>query len=173
MVRCDDGDVSTARRLGLLRVEAVPELGRDRVLDRQRVDVARRQREDRGEDAADDLEEAPLRVGVDLVRRHRERHHGEDDAPPVRGEGNARAAAEAEAAAERRSIIMQTSCQDLARAKVSASQCLALILSGSKRMRRLSVTASEKTRFCMLVPGKTEKYPIHIYQMPGVYVKIH
>ena len=65
LVRCD-GDVSTARRLGLLRVEAVPELGRDRVLDRQGVDVARRQREDRGEDAADDLEEAPLRVGVDL-----------------------------------------------------------------------------------------------------------
>ena len=64
LVRCDDGDVSTARRLGLLRVEAVPELGRHRVLDRQRVDVARRQREDRGEDAADDLEEAPLRVGV-------------------------------------------------------------------------------------------------------------
>ena len=55
LVRCDDGDVSTARRLGLLRVEAVPELGRDRVLDRQRVDVARRQREDGREDAADDL----------------------------------------------------------------------------------------------------------------------
>jgi hypothetical protein len=80
----------------------VPELGRDRVLDRQRVDVARRQREDRGEDASDDLEEAPLRVRVDLVRRHRERHHGEDDAPPVRRERNARAAAEAEAAAQRR-----------------------------------------------------------------------
>ena len=44
----------------------MPELGRHRVLDRQRVDVARRQRQDRGEDAADDLEEAPLRVGVDL-----------------------------------------------------------------------------------------------------------
>ena len=67
LVRCDDGDVSTARRLGLLRVEAVPELGGDCVLDRQRVDVARRQREDRCEDASDDLEEAPLRVGVDLV----------------------------------------------------------------------------------------------------------
>ena len=35
----------------------MPELGRDRVLDRQRVDVARRQREHRGEDAADDLGE--------------------------------------------------------------------------------------------------------------------
>ena len=45
LVRCDDGDVSTARRLGLLRVEAVPELGGHRVLDRQRVDVARRQRQ--------------------------------------------------------------------------------------------------------------------------------
>ena len=88
--------MSTARRLGLLRVEAVPELGRDRVLDRQRVDVARRQREDRGEDAADDFEEAPLRVRVDLIRRHRERHHGENDAPPVRRERNARAAAEAD-----------------------------------------------------------------------------
>ena len=55
LVRCDDGDVSTARRLGLLRVEAVPELGRHRVLDRQRVDVARRQRQDGGEDAPDDL----------------------------------------------------------------------------------------------------------------------
>ena len=96
--------MSTARRLGLLRVEAVPEFGGDRVLDRQRVDVARRQREDRGEDAPDDLEEAPLRVRVDLVRRHRERHHGEDDAPPVRRERNARAAAEAEAAAQRRVV---------------------------------------------------------------------
>ena len=48
-------------------MEAVPELGGDRVLDRQRVDVARRQREDRGEDASNYLEEAPLRVGVDLV----------------------------------------------------------------------------------------------------------
>ena len=45
----------------------MPEFGGDRVLDRQRVDVARRQREDRGEDAADDLEEAPLRVRMDLV----------------------------------------------------------------------------------------------------------
>ena len=68
LVRCDDGDVSTARRLGLLRVEAVPELGRDRVLDRQRVDVARRQREDRGEDASNYLEEAPLRVRMDLKK---------------------------------------------------------------------------------------------------------
>ena len=59
--------MSTARRLGLLRVEAVPELGRHRVLDRQRVDVARRQREDGGEDASNYLEEAPLRVRVDLV----------------------------------------------------------------------------------------------------------
>ena len=40
----------------------MPELGRDRVLDRQRVDVARRQRQYGREDAADDLEEAPLRV---------------------------------------------------------------------------------------------------------------
>ncbi len=45
----------------------MPEFGGDRVLDRQRVDVARRQREDRGEDASNYLEEAPLRVGVDLV----------------------------------------------------------------------------------------------------------
>ena len=48
-------------------MEAVPELGGDRVLDRQRVDVARRQRQYGREDAADDLEEAPLRVGVDPV----------------------------------------------------------------------------------------------------------
>ena len=33
----------------------MPELGGDRVLDRQRVDVARRQRQDGGEDAPDDL----------------------------------------------------------------------------------------------------------------------
>ena len=45
----------------------MPELGRHRVLDRQRVDVARRQRQYGREDAADDLEEAPLRVRVDLV----------------------------------------------------------------------------------------------------------
>ena len=42
----------------------MPELGRHRVLDRQRVDVARRQREDGRQDAANYLEEAPLRVRV-------------------------------------------------------------------------------------------------------------
>ena len=55
-------------------MEAVPELGGDRVLDRQRVDVARRQREDRGEDAADDLIEqlaghAP-RTPADFAKDH-------------------------------------------------------------------------------------------------------
>ena len=90
----------------------MPELGRHRVLDRQRVDVARRQRQYGREDASNYLEEAPLRVRVDLVRRHRQRDHGEDDAPPVRREGDARAAAEAEAAAQRRVVERRRPVED-------------------------------------------------------------